>query len=222
MAADAPDRNLRFVVGHLMHYESLRLRIVEIESSEAMSGQATSVRFKGTGDNSSLNNPSMQKRPSTGDLRRKSPPPPQVPPVQDDDEEGDEDMEDDDSTEDELEELTLQRYPSGSARPPPLAPSDGSSSDDEDEAISPSEPSPETLEAALQYEADPTLKHMYEDVRKCHCHGHSQAPQIERMWMLPDSEKAGKGVKRAVAELTSYAKSMAPDPGGFVPLGMDV
>jgi hypothetical protein len=68
MAASAKSRDLRFVVGHLMHYESLRLRIVEIEHDIGRSQRAKEVQFKGTGD--------LKKKPSTGQLGRRSPPPP--------------------------------------------------------------------------------------------------------------------------------------------------
>lgn len=45
--ANRPDRNLRFVVGHLMHYESLRLRIEAIEQdmSPVERRRAKGIRF---------------------------------------------------------------------------------------------------------------------------------------------------------------------------------
>lgn len=199
--ASRPDRNLRFVVGHLMHYEALRLRIVEIEHDVSKSKRATSVAFKGTGH--------VAHKPSTGDLRRRSPPPPTKTTYSDDsDSDSDDPFVDD---EDEEAGLSLERFPSGSARPPQpppdLEPDDGQDDyDDDDEPVSPEEPDAETLQRTVQGDGSELLATMYEGVRNCVCHGKTDAPRIERMWELPSKDGGGEdGVTRAVAQISVEA-----------------
>ena len=204
MEASAPDRNLRFVVGHLMHYENLRLRIVEMEHDVTMSKHASGVKFQGTGNVCTNPEPQLQKKPSTGQLGRKSPPPPtaEYDPFEDEEDSDPWSGGDDD---DEGEGLSLERFPSGSARPPrkpqpppELLPDDDSSDEDDDEPISPEEPDQETLEKLLKTEGSKDLANMYDGIRKCPCHKHQDAPSFEKMWELP-SEK--DGVTRAVAQV---------------------
>ena len=64
IAVEQPDRDLRFMVGHAMHLDSLMLRIVEIEQSVDQAQHASGVKFKGT---------SINKGNSAG--ARRSPPP---------------------------------------------------------------------------------------------------------------------------------------------------
>lgn len=204
MEASAPDRNLRFVVGHLMHYENLRLRIVEMEHAVDMSSRASAVKFRGTGAADGLE---VRKKPSTGQLGgRKSPPPPTraYDPYDDDDIEDDDPWsggEDDDG--EAGDDLGLQRFPSGSARPPQpppdLVPDEEADDDDDDEEpISPEEPDQETLEKILQTEGSADLANLYDGVRKCPCHKHQDAPAFEKMWELPTKKE---GVTRAVAQV---------------------
>jgi len=228
--ASRPDRNLRFVVGHLMHYESLRLRIVEIEHDIGKSERASAVHFKGTGyfDHQS------QHRPSKGDLRRRSPSPP--PPLAEHKEYADlddfpEDIEDDEDD----EGLGLMRFPSGAARPPQpppdLEPDDPADEDEDYEGpispmetdqailvrtqgndsraemyendqgrISPTEPDQAALERAMQGGTNEMLTAMYEKVRGCRCQGQTGAPAIERMWEVGEGEKR-RGRTRAVIQV---------------------
>ena len=202
MEASAPDRNLRFVVGHLMHYENLRLRIVEMEHAVDMSSRASAVKFQGTG-NYNGDNLGLQKKPSTGQLGgRKSPPPP----AQDYDSDSDDDPwsggEDDDGHE-AGDDLGLQRFPSGTARPPQPPPDlvpdeDADDYDDDDEPVSPEEPDQETLEQLLKTQGSTDLANLYDGVRKCPCHKHQDAPSFEKMWELPSNKE---GVTRAVAQV---------------------
>jgi hypothetical protein len=202
--AGRPDRNLRFVVGHLMHYEHLRLRIVEIEHDISKSQRAQAVAFKGTGHVDG--NGALRHKPSTGQLGRRSPPPPA-----NDYEDDDDDVEDDFDAgidDDEDTGLSLQRFPSGSARPPQpppeLEPDDGDDYDDDDEPVSPEEPDQATLEAAMKGEGDELMATMYNGIRKCSCHGKSDAPSLSRVWELPQSEEKKKpGVQWAVAEVAA-------------------
>lgn len=198
MEASAPDRNLRFVVGHLMHYENLRLRIVEMEHAVDMSSRASDVKFKGTGGME------PKKKPSTGQLGgRKSPPPPMkaYDPYEDDEVDDDDPWSGDDD-EEAGDDLGLQRFPSGTARPPQpppdLVPDEEASDDEDDEPVSPEEPDQETLDALMKTEGSTDLANMYEGVRKCPCHKHQDAPSFEKMWELPSNKD---GVTRAVAQV---------------------
>ena len=194
MAANRPERNLRFVVGHLMHYESLRLRIVEIEHDISKSERANAVAFKGTGH--------VTKKPSTGQLGRKSPPPP---PVVDDSDSSDDGSWSGDEDQDQDAGLTLERFPSGSThppRPPPdLMPDLYDDEDDLIEPVSPEEPDQATLEAALAGQADTNMANVYNGIKKCHCHHKQDAPAFENFWELPATEGQKEGVTRAVAQV---------------------
>ena len=163
MEASRPDRNLRFVVGHLMHYESLRLRIVEIEHDISSSERARAVQFRGTGHA----NHRLKHKPSTGSLRRRSPSPP-PPPAEHREYAGLDDLPDDIEEDDEDEEgLSLMRFPSGSARPPQPPPDlepDDSAEDDEDYEgpTSPTETHRTTLEHAMKGQSKDVLAKTYD------------------------------------------------------------
>lgn len=208
MSASAPDRNLRFVVGHLMHYENLRLRIVEMEHEVSMGKHSSGVKFKGTGNVCTKDEPSLQKKPSTGQLGRKSPPPPataKYDPYEDDEIDDDDPWSGGDEDDDGGEDLGLERFPSGSARPPrqpqpppDLLPDDDSSEEEEDDPISPEEPDQEILEKLLKTPGSKDMSNLYDGIRKCPCHGHENAPSFEQMWELPSNKE---GVTRAVAQV---------------------
>ncbi|KXS93905.1 hypothetical protein AC578_2249 [Pseudocercospora eumusae] len=210
IAASTPDRNLRFVVGHLMHYESLRLRIVEIEHDISKSKPTSSLAFKGTGHVDHR----LQRKPSTGQLGRKSPPPP--PPPQEHDYDTDSDDEDDMDFDDEAEDgLSLERFPSAAAKPashpepsatepPELEYDDEDYSDDDEEPRSPEEPTQDELQKTIKGEGNELLATEYEAVRKCICHGKTDAPSFDRMWELQsDQTHAKEGVTRAVARVSA-------------------
>lgn len=211
MAAGAKERDLRFVVGHLMHYESLRLRIVEIEHDISKSDRARAVQFQGTGSSE------LRKKPSSGQLGRRSPPPPpsssssmlgngHIPGLDDDEEENE--LSDSASDDDDAEEtLGLTRFPSGSARPPPLEPDDESDEEeDSDEPVSPEEPDQASIEQAIKGESNEVLAAYYNRTRKCPCHGKADgADSFGRVWELPAGEGGRPGVTRVVAEVSARA-----------------
>jgi hypothetical protein len=211
MAAGAKERDLRFVVGHLMHYESLRLRIVEIEHDISKSDRARAVQFQGTGE--------LSKKPSTGQLGRRSPPPPpahqssllgngHIPGLDDEDEDelsdsASDDVDVDEDDDDDEDDLSLTRFPSGSARPPPLEPDEGDEVDEyADEPVSPEEPDQASIEQAMKGESNEILAAYYNRTRKCRCHGKTDvAESFGRVWELPAGEGDKVGVTRVVAEV---------------------
>jgi hypothetical protein len=211
MAAGAKERDLRFVVGHLMHYESLRLRIVEIEHDISKSDRARAVQFQGTGE--------LKKKPSTGQLGRRSPPPSQPSPRNNDkhhipglDDEDEDELSDsasddvavdsDDDDDDDDDDLSLTRFPSGSARPPPLEPDDSDEDEYSDEPVSPEEPDQASIEQAMKGESNELLAAYYNRTRKCSCHGlKAEAESFGRVWELPAGEGDREGVTRVLAEV---------------------
>ena len=201
MAANSPDRDLRFLLGHALTLDSVTLRLVEIEHETATIQQpshASGVKFRAAGNGSTT--------------RKRSPPPNRLSEMRTSDEEEDEDEDDeyaDLSSEDDQDELALTRFPSGSAKPPteppPLVPSDDSSSD-EDEPPSPELPNEDLLRDITKSEGNEDLMNLYTSVKKCPCHGHHQdAPKLGRIWELPPQigEKRADGVRIAVAEVAA-------------------
>jgi hypothetical protein len=205
LSVDRPDRNLRFVVGHAMHLDSLMLRIVEIEESVQQPQHASAVKFRGTPASGSTG--ALPRLPRT--MAKRSPPPRAEELDSDEDEDEDEDVEDDGDEED----LGLTRFPSGSAAPPrhaqhtpQLIPSDGdssSSSDDDDDGDGDglAGRDPESFRDIINGNSngDQFLAELYNDVKNCPCHK-SDAPKIERAWEIP-GEEGGK--RMAVVEVAA-------------------
>lgn len=209
MAASRPDRNLRFVVGHLMHFQALRVRIVEIEhdmTKRSLSSTNPSNR-NGHVDYH------IQHKPSS--IGQHSPPP--SPETYDEDEA--ESDEDDIAFDDEADDgLSLARFPSAASQglhpqsqpprvelePPELEPDEEDYSDEEEPRI-PEEPTctPQELQRAVEGESNERYTSYYEGVRKCVCHGQTNSPSFDRMWDLPpDQADAREGVTRAVARIS--------------------
>lgn len=192
--ASRPDRNLRYVVGHLMHYESLRLRIVEIEHDIYQDRRATQANIDHT----------LQHKPSTGQMGQKPPPPTQT--YLDDSSDSD-DYDELIDDEDAGEDLALERCPSSSRPQPPDLESDDSSEDDYDEDFlidySFEQVDHDTLERTVKGEESDLVASMYEGVRRCSCHGETDAPEFERMWELPTDEAHSKdGTTRALGQVS--------------------
>jgi len=197
LSADRPDRNLRFLVGHAMHLDSLMLRIVEIEESVEEPSQASGVSF----DDTSYNCHSHQEPP----LAVRESPLPRPMEEKSDSSPPDDSADNWNSNEIETEEgLSLRRFPSGSAQPPrgspapQVDPSDGSSasSDIEDYNFDLSF----LRDVVTKSDGDEDLKSLYHDIQKCRCNT-SDVPTVERVWELPSAEVGKKGVRVAVAEI---------------------
>lgn len=201
LAADRPDRNLRFILGHAFTLDKIRLRIaeIEIESSdddeddledEDTAPQERRVSFH------HRNSP----RPATAD-RKRSPPPDQFAHLQDTDSDSSDDNEEEDGIEgEEVEDLSLQRFESGSARPPQMV-DDDSSSSDEDEPQSPPFLTEEELKSVTKGDDDTDMVDAYNHVARCPCHGHD-VPKAEKAWDIP--QKPGfQGGRLAVVQVTA-------------------
>ncbi|TVY83007.1 hypothetical protein LSUE1_G003550 [Lachnellula suecica] len=185
LAADRPDRNLRFILGHAFTLDNLRLRIAEIEEEqedaeddfvpEPTPAEKRRVSFSGK------SNPSSGLR----DGRRSPPPPPQL----EDDLEDDEDAIEDDEEED--AGLSLQRFGSAAAQAPRIADEEGSSSEDEDEeGSSPSNFTEDQLKMITAAAGNVELKDAYSHMAGCPCHG-QKGPTVEKLWEVPQGEKVG-------------------------------
>jgi hypothetical protein len=195
MAADKPDRNLRFILGHAFTLDKIRLQIAQIEEDSSddenevpTEGRERRVSFRG-------NSP----RPAAAD-RKRSPPPDQFAHLKDTDSDSSEEEEE---LEDEEEDsgLSLRRFESGSARPPQMVDDDGSSSE-EDEPRSPPPLTEEELKTLTGGESNTDLAEAYNHVVGCPCHGHVDAPKVEKMWEVP--QKQGyQGGRVAVVQVAS-------------------
>jgi len=230
LAADRPDRDLRFILGHAFTLDKLRLRIAEIEvsgSSDSDSepeddGRQHAVCSGAVPGPGSVPEQGMQRRVSfqTGKAgvksekdRKRSPPPPQ-PPMLEEDTESDSDSDQDDIENDdgegEEEDLGLVRFGSAAAQPtrPRIV------GDDEDD-VAPDER--DVLEGQEVEVTDPK-RYSEEELKKL-CEGKGseelkdayfgvagcpchgeKGPRVENFWELPKQE-GGVGPRLAVVQV---------------------
>ena len=210
MAADKPDRNLRFILGHAFTFDKLMCRIVEIEDErermpKPVHSEPTERRVSFKENSNRPTGPLRQEiKPPTkkgaNGGRALSPPPDPRASHRDDSSDSDEYVFDDDEDADDPS-LSLSKTTSHIAQQPPtLVPSDGDSSDEDDEPVSPPpRPSDSVLETITEEDGDEMLAELYETIRHCGCQKavDKQAPPISKAWELPQSEarKAEKGMK---------------------------
>ncbi|KAI6713788.1 hypothetical protein JHW43_003728 [Diplocarpon mali] len=242
MAADSPDRNLRFILGHAFTLDSLRLRIAEIEvggSADAdsdsdpaeMEGRAVCPGAapppkQGAGTcgprRVSFQEKSLSWGTSKASARRgnRSPPPP--PPLDEDTESGgdddtDDDTDDDAAATDEDEDLGLVRFGSAAAQPPRI--SDGEEVEAEALAgrgggveVGAKIYSDSELKALCAGEGDTELAKAYGRIAGCPCHG-GEGPHLEKLWALPQARGA-LGPRMAVMKpVTSHGHIPEETPG---------
>jgi len=216
MAADKPDRNLRFILGHALTLDSLNLRLIQIEQESRTVQQpshSSRVKFQASGGGG------IKPSPLSG--RRKSPTPPST-----HNDVHEINAEEDDSAEDPLscgaedEGLSLTRFPSGAAQPPrhikkeqpkpkAIYNNENSSSDDEElesflELIQ-QKLDPESLKKITKTESDESLATLYNSIQKCPCHK-TDAPKLEKVWDVHldqtfGGEKGFDDLKFALAEI---------------------
>lgn len=210
LAADRPDRDLRFILGHAFTLDKLRLRIAEIEvgsSSDSSSSDEDLPEFTSVGVTASEAGERRvsfggNKKGGAGVERRRSPPPP---PQLEADTDSDSDSAEED-IEDEEEDLGLTRFGSAAAQPPRIVEEevDEELSDGEEEAVNPSKYSEEEiLELMEQGQESEELQRAYTKVAGCACHG-EKGPKGEKFWEVP--MKAGsKGPRMAVMQVAAAA-----------------
>ncbi|KAH8600713.1 hypothetical protein B0O99DRAFT_681586 [Bisporella sp. PMI_857] len=194
IAADRPDRNLRFILGHAFTLDKLRLRIAEVlgmppPSTQHIDSWQIEEDFS---DDDVIEEPPKERRvsfhshshnptPSIPYERKRSPPPtktspsPSPPP-----ELGEYDDED--------EGLSLRRFASAADQPPRMV-DDESSSDEEDE-LEPRSPPPlsnEELEELTRGPGNDKLASAYRGIHNCVCNA-AGAPTADKVWEVPSKE----------------------------------
>ncbi|RDW63275.1 hypothetical protein BP6252_10820 [Coleophoma cylindrospora] len=197
LAADRPDRNLRFILGHAFTLDNLKLRLAEIETN------STSEERDSLEDDLAINarrrasfrvctaRPSVTRDPG------------QPPRLEDSDSSSDSDEEVFDDDEDEDEGLSLRRFESASAKPPQMIvdDDDDSSSEEDEPASPPTMPSEEELKMITGGEANEELSDLYEHVAGCPCHGH-RAPHVSKMWDVPQ-KPSHEGARVALVQVAA-------------------
>ncbi|KAI9047873.1 hypothetical protein LZ554_007675 [Drepanopeziza brunnea f. sp. 'monogermtubi'] len=209
IAADQPDRNLRFILGHAFTLDKLRLRIAEIEvSSGGSSGGSSSSSDSDEEAEEHLemahNRVSFQGRGASQAsvaARQRSPPPQLENDGMDSDE--DEGVEED-TADGEEEGLGLVRFGSAAAQPPRVAaevadvPIEG---EGEIEMGDQQKFSETELKLLCQGEGDEQMRSAYSRVAGCPCHGET-GPRVERFWKLPTRSGGVPGPRLAVVQVT--------------------
>lgn len=220
MAADRPDRDLRFLLGHAFTLDKLRLRLAEIEDSSSSDegdisdeddGTMPTCTGSGPGHSQAITHEvdapvqseprrvsfSNTNRPDVAPRRQSSPPPNGYDgPDTDSDDDSDDGIYDDYDNE---ETLGLQRFGSAAAQPPRLVDDDS----DDDDVAEPSSPTEEELRMITGGEANAELLEKYSHVAGCPCHGLlDKDTKAERMWELP--QKPGHvGPRMAIVEVAA-------------------
>lgn len=183
LAADRPDRNLRFILGHAFTLDNLRLQIAQIEENldaESESDEEEDVDREAAPRPPSpgvVSFPKSSNRPVTSIHRKKSPPPERMTSQSYSDSSPEEDDE-----EEEEEDLRLERFGSASGLPPRMVDDEGS--DEEEELSEPSTPTKDEMRQLTQGDGNLELSDIYQKVAGCPCQHHQQ-PKAEKMWDIP-------------------------------------
>ncbi|TVY88605.1 hypothetical protein LAWI1_G008803 [Lachnellula willkommii] len=197
LAADRPDRNLRFILGHAFTLDNVRLRIAEIEEEEEEEAEDDTIAEPTPAEQRRVSFSGKTKQHNSGAEGRRSPPPP--PQLEDDlEEDDDEDLEEDDE---EDEGLGLQRFGSAAAQPPRIAGEESSGSDEDEEGTNLSIFSEDQLKTITNGPGNEELKDAYKKVHKCPCHG-KNGPAVERFWDVPAAEET-PGLRMAVVQISA-------------------
>ena len=205
LAADRPDRNLRFILGHAFTLDNLRLRIAEIETdssaylSESSDDEDRPTCTAHVGERRVSFGRGSPRPTNVGVGRPKSPPPDELAHLSSSEsEDEDDDIEEDDEFE---EELSLTRFESATAKAPRMVADEGEDEDDGDVGPKSPEmvPSEEDLKILCGQEGDQELEEAYRNVSGCPCHG-KHGPGVEKVWEIP-GKKGGTGGRMAVVQI---------------------
>ena len=200
IAADKPDRNLRFILGHAFTLDKLRLRVLEIESGSSGSDDGEGIPELTADRPRRVSFPNNAKAHSASNAKNRSPPPSAEAQHESSSEEEDFDDEAEDNEED--EGLGLRRFGSATVKPPRMIEDEDSSDEEADEPISPPPiPTELELQSITAGPENEELAVLYHGVSKCPCHGHHKdAPHVGRAWEVP--QKPGyTGNRVAVVEV---------------------
>ncbi|KAN0090462.1 hypothetical protein V8E51_019041 [Hyaloscypha variabilis] len=209
LAADRPDRNLRFILGHAFTLDKLRLRIAEIETdtsatiSDSDSDEDLPTCSAAVGHVGKPRRVSFQggsPRPQTVGSRPKSPPPDELAQLSSSESEEEDDIEEDDEFE---EGLGLQRFESATAKAPRLIEDEDDGNEEDDVGPKSPEwgPSEGDLKIITGQEGDQELEEAYRNVSGCPCHG-KHGPQVEKVWEIP-GQKGEHGGRIAVVQVAA-------------------
>lgn len=209
LAADRPDRNLRFILGHAFTLDKLRLRLAEIEIEEdSEEDEYADDRAAPTERRVSFH---ASNRHSAGAGRKPSPPPDPIAHLDassSDSSDGDEydEVEEEEEEEDGSGGLSLRRFESGAAQPPRMIDDEEGSSGDEDEVEPKSPPSMLPSDADLKLitegAGNKELVDAYQHVAGCPCHGERGAPAVSNVWEVPRNSSMGShGPRVAVVQV---------------------
>jgi hypothetical protein len=178
MAADRPDRNLRFILGHAFTLDKMRLQIAQIEEAMESESESDEDQIPAAPSPGVVSFPKSTNHPVTARHGRRSPPPERLAQLSDSDSSQDEDEGDEEEG-----ELRLERFGSAAGQPPRMVDDEGS--DEEDELTTPpGSPSKEELRQLTQSSGNHQLTDMYQSVAGCPCQNHAQ-PKAEKMWDIP-------------------------------------
>ncbi|RMZ82079.1 hypothetical protein DV737_g2229, partial [Chaetothyriales sp. CBS 132003] len=171
LAANRPDRNLRFILGHAFTLDNLLLRIVEIENRAPGTVQPKEMKAEDDGEAAGKGGGAGVGGIERGGLapkaRRQQQEEAQPAAQETRQRRGD--------------GLGLQRYASATAQPPRQIPSPPPPPDEEP-ASPPTLPEGVTRKIMQEGEEDATMQSLYNDIRKCPCRdGHAQTPASKGM-----------------------------------------
>lgn len=203
LAANRPDRNFRFILGHALTLDKVMLRVAEIEftgedekeSSSESDNEMLKERHVG------FSGPAKARGIGTQRTQRRSlsPPAPQPGVDVDDDDEPIEDDEDEEG-----DGAPLERFPSASAVPPrKVAPDHDEGIGDMDENGGQervSEWSEEQLKRITAEHGSAELVEVYNHIAGCPCHG-LKAPMVENVWEVPSEMDGQMGGRMAVVQV---------------------
>ena len=130
IAADRPDRNLRFILGHAFTLDNLRLQIAQIEQAIDSDSESDEDEpdIPSAPSPGVVSFPKSTNRPVTSSQRRRSPPPHRPAGLSDSDSSQEED---DEYEDDAAEDLRLERFGSAAGLPPRMIDDEGSDEEDE-------------------------------------------------------------------------------------------
>jgi len=210
MAADRPDRNLRFILGHAFTLDKLMLRVVEIENSPYISASSSEEDLSAPTCTNSNPNPRPRRvsftnaaKPHVASPARKASPPPRDDALLDSDSDSGNDEDDVFDDDEEDAGLGLQRFGSATANPPRMI--EDVEGEDDDEVDEPRSPTNEELQVITAGPGNEELVELYHGVKNCPCHGqHEHGPRVEKAWEIPGVEGDNHN-RRAVVQVVDVS-----------------